>query len=224
MKPQLYAATLLAAACAASPFNVRGGSAPPKTTIGHDRSKDVADVDKLVWNVSLEDFAIHRLHLDPPFLDWSSDACTSSPDNPFDFPFTPACWRHDFACRNYRREKRFTSENKDKIDDHFRTDLFFICDHHGARWACVSLARIYYWFAHKFGPAAEKYQKRFVDDGSMSVPLDGDFLKTYDSLVAAYEDEVHKAQAAGLLPHLEQSVRVGLQPFRQKLVTLAMAE
>ena len=41
-------------------------------------------------------------------LDWSSDGCSYSPDNPFGFKFLPACHRHDFGYRNYKRQSRFT--------------------------------------------------------------------------------------------------------------------
>ena len=35
-------------------------------------------------------------------FDWSTDYCSSSPDNPLGFNFTLSCWRHDFGYRNYK--------------------------------------------------------------------------------------------------------------------------
>src|SRR5690606_21183730 len=35
-------------------------------------------------------------------FDWSTDYCSSSPDNPFGFPFSTSCARHDFGYRNYK--------------------------------------------------------------------------------------------------------------------------
>jgi phospholipase A2-like protein len=36
-------------------------------------------------------------------FDWSTDYCSSSPDQPLGFDFRIPCWHHDFGYRNYRR-------------------------------------------------------------------------------------------------------------------------
>lgn len=35
-------------------------------------------------------------------FDWSTDYCTTSPDNPYGYPFALSCARHDFGYRNYK--------------------------------------------------------------------------------------------------------------------------
>jgi len=69
-----------------------------------------------MWDISLPTFISYRNKKDPSYLDWSSDGCTDSPDNPLGFPFLNGCRRHDFGYRNYKKEKRFTYNNRLKID------------------------------------------------------------------------------------------------------------
>jgi hypothetical protein len=78
--------------------------------------------DQLLFSVTLPTFTARRNARDPPTLDWTSDGCTSSPDNPFGFPFVPACNRHDFGYNNYRKQSRFTVSNKARIDSNFKTE------------------------------------------------------------------------------------------------------
>ncbi|MFE6489476.1 phospholipase A2, partial [Streptomyces sp. NPDC057757] len=47
-------------------------------------------------------------------FDWSTDYCSSSPDNPFGFPFSTSCARHDFGYRNYKAAGTF-SANKSRL-------------------------------------------------------------------------------------------------------------
>src|SRR6478735_5810091 len=77
--------------------------------------------DQLLFSVTLPQFTARRNARDPPTLDWTSDGCTSSPDNPFGFPFVPACNRHDFGYNNYRKQSRFTVSAKARIDSNFKT-------------------------------------------------------------------------------------------------------
>lgn len=81
-------------------------------------------------------------------LDWSSDACSNSPDNPFGFNFTPACHRHDFGYRNYKRQGRFTESTRLSIDNKFKSDLYTVC---GTNWACRRTADVYYAAVRQFG-------------------------------------------------------------------------
>lgn len=78
--------------------------------------------DQLLFSVTLPQFTARRNARNPPTLDWTSDGCTSSPDNPFGFPFIPACNRHDFGYHNYRKQTRFTVSAKAKIDNNFKTE------------------------------------------------------------------------------------------------------
>ncbi|MFJ9981149.1 phospholipase [Streptomyces cyaneofuscatus] len=87
-------------------------------------------------------------------FDWSTDYCSSSPDNPFGFPFQTACARHDFGYRNYKAAGTF-SANKARIDSAFYEDLKRVCAaYSGAkRTSCNSTAWTYYQAVRAFGIA-----------------------------------------------------------------------
>jgi hypothetical protein len=89
-------------------------------------------------------------------FDWSTDYCSSSPDNPIGFDFTNACWHHDFGYRNYKAVGRFPA-NKDRVDDMFYADLRRKCATYSSvvRPACYSLAWTYYEAVHVFGSLAK---------------------------------------------------------------------
>ncbi|MBW6437294.1 phospholipase [Actinoplanes hulinensis] len=76
---------------------------------------------------------------------WSTDYCSSSPDNPLGFDFKLSCWRHDFGYRNYKAIGTF-SANKSRLDSMFYEDLKRKCATYSAavRPACNSLAWTYY--------------------------------------------------------------------------------
>ncbi|MFJ9343330.1 phospholipase [Streptomyces sp. NPDC101733] len=78
-------------------------------------------------------------------FDWSTDYCSSSPDNPFGFPFQTACARHDFGYRNYKAAGSF-SANKPRLDDAFYSDLKRVCSAYTGvkRTSCDSTAWTYY--------------------------------------------------------------------------------
>jgi len=81
-------------------------------------------------------------------LDWGSDGCSNSPDNPFGFNFIKACYRHDFGYRNYKRQARFNETTRLSIDNNFKEDLYEICN---GNWACNRTADIYYAAVRQFG-------------------------------------------------------------------------
>jgi hypothetical protein len=85
-------------------------------------------------------------------LDWSTDYCSASPDQPLGFDFRLPCARHDFGYRNYKAVGLFTS-NKDRIDNAFYFDLKAKCATYSwvVRPACYSLAWTYYEAVHDFG-------------------------------------------------------------------------
>ncbi|MFC9295897.1 phospholipase [Streptomyces sp. NPDC057011] len=85
-------------------------------------------------------------------FDWSTDYCTSSPDNPFGFPFRMACARHDFGYRNHRAAGLFAAA-KPRLDEAFHADLRRVCARYsGARKSsCDSTAWTYYQAARLFG-------------------------------------------------------------------------
>ncbi|WP_128429994.1 phospholipase [Streptomyces cyaneus] len=85
-------------------------------------------------------------------FDWSTDYCSSSPDNPFGFPFATSCARHDFGYRNYKALGTF-SANKSRLDSAFYEDLKRVCaGYSGAsKSACNSTAWTYYQAVKAFG-------------------------------------------------------------------------
>lgn len=67
-------------------------------------------------------FDYFREQQNPKTLDWSSDGCSHAPDNPFGFPFLPACQRHDFGYRNYKAQNRFDKVSRLRIDINFKEE------------------------------------------------------------------------------------------------------
>ncbi|CAL9613949.1 hypothetical protein SUDANB21_05705 [Streptomyces sp. enrichment culture] len=88
-------------------------------------------------------------------FDWSTDYCTTSPDNPFGFPFKNACARHDFGYRNYEAAGTFWAD-KDRVDSAFHADLERVCStYSGAQAAaCNATAWTYYQAVVVFGGSA----------------------------------------------------------------------
>ncbi|KAK8912753.1 putative secreted protein [Metarhizium anisopliae] len=160
--------TAIAATIAASPIS------HSNTTSG----SLISITDSIMFDIPLPEFTIRRDNELPNKVDWTSDGCTSSPNNPFNFPFLPACHRHDFGYANFRLQTRFTRTNKLKIDMQFRTE---------------ALANVYYAAVRVFGGHDQTPEKR----------MNNGLLWEYHALVGIYEEEVRKAQAAGDLPLLQ---------------------
>jgi len=89
-------------------------------------------------------------------LDWSTDYCSDSPDNPLGFDFKLSCARHDFGYRNNKRLGTFTSDVKARVDSAFYEDLKRKCATYSwvVRGACYSLAWTYYQAVKAFGSLA----------------------------------------------------------------------
>ena len=85
-------------------------------------------------------------------FDWSTDYCSSSPDNPLGFDFELSCWHHDFGYRNYKDIGAFDA-NKARLDNMFYADLKRKCATYNSvvRPACLSLAWTYYQAVSVFG-------------------------------------------------------------------------
>jgi Prokaryotic phospholipase A2 len=85
-------------------------------------------------------------------LDWSTDYCSASPDEPLGFDFRLSCWRHDFGYRNYKALQQFPA-NKAHVDDAFYADLKRVCAQYNVfiRASCYSLAWTYYQAVRVFG-------------------------------------------------------------------------
>lgn len=88
-------------------------------------------------------------------FNWTTDYCSSSPDNPLGFDFRLSCYRHDFGYRNYKEIGQF-SANKSRLDSAFYEDLKRKCNTYSSwvRPACLSLAWTYYQAVSVFGGAA----------------------------------------------------------------------
>ncbi len=85
-------------------------------------------------------------------LNWSTDYCSSSPDNPLGFDFALSCYRHDFGYRNFKEMGQFPA-NKSRLDSAFYEDLKRRCARYNwaVRPACYSLAWTYYQAVSIFG-------------------------------------------------------------------------
>ncbi|MDO3702722.1 phospholipase [Micromonospora sp. C28SCA-DRY-2] len=92
-------------------------------------------------------------------FDWSTDYCSSSPDNPLGFTFNLSCYRHDFGYRNYKAMGQFPA-NKSRLDSAFYEDLKRVCARYNSvvRPACYSLAWTYYQAVSIFGSVAAVQQ------------------------------------------------------------------
>jgi hypothetical protein len=85
-------------------------------------------------------------------FDWSTDYCSSSPDNPLGFDFKLSCAHHDFGYRNYKAVSLFPA-NKSRLDSMFYADLKRKCATYNVivRPACYALAWTYYQAVVAFG-------------------------------------------------------------------------
>ncbi|MCI2420577.1 phospholipase [Saccharopolyspora sp. K220] len=108
--------------------------------------------DEYLFELSLDSFTETRT--EQPYadqLDWSSDGCSMSPDEPLGYEFRTSCDRHDFGYRNYKAQDRFSEANRKEIDDNFRADMYSVC---GSDLGCRSTANIYYYAVREFGGAS----------------------------------------------------------------------
>ncbi|MER7081133.1 phospholipase A2 [Saccharopolyspora kobensis] len=136
---------LFTTAVAAGALLLTAGTAHADLSPGELRST----TDQYLFELSLDDFTRTRAeqpHADQ--LDWSSDGCSMSPDEPLGFKFRTSCDRHDFGYRNYKKQERFTEPNRKEIDDNFRDDMYTAC---GDNLACKGTANIYYFAVREFG-------------------------------------------------------------------------
>ncbi|KAL6909281.1 prokaryotic phospholipase A2 domain-containing protein [Trichoderma evansii] len=167
-------------------------------TLGRRQTSLTGITDQLLFSISLPEFITRRNAKNPPNLDWTSDGCTSSPDNPFGFPFVPACNRHDFGYQNYRIQNRFTDSGKLNIDNNFKKDLYFQCQSSSVSKVCEAFADVYYAAVRAFGGGDASPGKREESQE--------DLIKEYEEKLEIYHQAVKDAQDKGLLPILENAV------------------
>ncbi|PKW19454.1 phospholipase [Saccharopolyspora spinosa] len=105
--------------------------------------------DDYLFEISLDTFTATRAeHPYADQLDWSTDGCSMSPDKPLGYKFRTSCERHDFGYRNYKKQDRFSGDNRKKIDDNFKADMYSVC---GTDAVCKGTANIYYYAVREFG-------------------------------------------------------------------------
>ncbi|CAM4121174.1 hypothetical protein GCM10009799_28290 [Nocardiopsis rhodophaea] len=163
--------------------------------------------DEYLFSVSLSRFITIRdsaPHADQ--LDWSSDSCSWSPNEPLGYNFAPGCKRHDFGYRNYKKQTRFTEPNRLKIDDNFRDDLYGIC---GGDWLCRAVADIYYSAVRQYGgsgattaEALERGDAEAQVDNLVEVADDlerADTQAEADRIIEDFEEE-HRVEIAQDFP------------------------
>lgn len=85
-------------------------------------------------------------------LDWTTDFCSSSPDQPAGYDFRMPCRRHDFGYRNFKKLDAF-DEYKSRVDSSLLADLVRKCDTYSVwlRQPCYGLADLYYEAVSVFG-------------------------------------------------------------------------
>ncbi|KAI4616928.1 hypothetical protein J4E83_006510 [Alternaria metachromatica] len=112
--------------------------------------------DSYMFDISIAEFIANRNgKVGPPELNWESNGCTASPDNPFGFDFINSCYRHDFGYRNYKQQGRFDAM-KARTDSNFKTDMFNQCATEKAKGPCEATATLYYEAVKAFGKREEE--------------------------------------------------------------------
>ena len=156
---------LLTAATAACLMLMTAGTAHADLTDAELR----AVTDDYLYDISLSDFTILRgekPHADQ--LDWSSDSCSYSPDDPLGYEFTESCDRHDFGYRNYKAQTRFNEDTRLTIDDNFLADMNGSC---GDDSTCRGVATLYYEAVRQFGGSGASTAEA-IDQADVTVVTD----------------------------------------------------
>ncbi|VUC34033.1 unnamed protein product [Clonostachys rosea] len=149
-----------------------------------------AVVDEIMFSITLPAFTTRRNAKNPSDVDWSSDGCTSSPDNPLGFKYEPACNRHDFGYQNFRLQSRFTKANKAKIDSNFLADLQYQCKSETFTSLCNALAQVYYAAVRAFGG----------DDATKRSEETEDLVAIYEEKLAIWNQMYEEAKQNGEIP------------------------
>jgi hypothetical protein len=97
-------------------------------------------------------------------LDWQTNFCTLSPDQPAGYDFRTPCRRHDFGYGNFTRLNVF-SQYKSRADNSFLADLNRKCDTYAVvlRPPCYGLATLYYEAVVIFGFTSSRVSQAEID-------------------------------------------------------------
>ncbi|KAF1843161.1 uncharacterized protein K460DRAFT_356926 [Cucurbitaria berberidis CBS 394.84] len=112
--------------------------------------------DEYIFNITLADFitirnaAFEGIML-PDRLDWTSEGYEHMDTDLFRFAFDDACYRHDFGHLNFKKQNRYTEENKARLDMKLRNDMFIQCQSERYQAACEASASLYYEAHRAFG-------------------------------------------------------------------------
>jgi hypothetical protein len=99
-------------------------SAIPTATV----CENTATQDDYMFNMSITKFITARNNKNPSCFNWTSDACSSSPDSPFGDNFKPNCQRHDFGWRNLEKFHRTPLANlKQRANVVFHNGMLDVC-------------------------------------------------------------------------------------------------
>ncbi|KLU88185.1 hypothetical protein MAPG_07172 [Magnaporthiopsis poae ATCC 64411] len=164
----------------------------PVALLPRQTAELVALTDRYSFELTLPAFTAKHSARDPPTLDWTTDGCSSSPDNPLSFPFLPACHRHDFGYRNFQIQTRFTESNRLRIDNKFRDDLKYQCASVNSivRPLCNGLADVYYAAVRAFGGG---------DATPGLMETDAVLVREYEQKLAVYEAMMEQARQDGII-------------------------
>lgn len=125
--------------------------------------------DEYLFTRSLDDFIdLRSAKPHAGQLDWSSDSCSYSPDEPLGYEFGESCHRHDFGYRNYKRQDRFDEDTRRTLDDNFRGDMNDQC---GSDTTCRGVATVYYQAVRQFG-ATSSSTAEAVEQADITVLTD----------------------------------------------------
>ncbi len=139
----------------AASATTKAGSEDARTLRTSDDLEEATD--RYLFEYSLDEFEAvwdEKHNSSGDALRWTADDCSKSPDAPSGYRFDYACRRHDFGYRNYRIQHRLTEDNRKRIDDNFRKDMYTICDEYrgwAAQQECHRLADVYYYAVRRFG-------------------------------------------------------------------------
>ncbi|KAI1845906.1 hypothetical protein JX265_011198 [Neoarthrinium moseri] len=146
--------------------------APAPVTDDGGASCDVkCQVDRWLFHTPISEFyaQMQKVWWNPPSswngIDWvhnskyvQDDQCSvpqkyidqfniNDKNKPRGYNFLQSCYRHDFGYANYRKEGRFTEDNRGKIDGNFHDDMKDVCNKEGniiKKTECLAIAEVYY--------------------------------------------------------------------------------
>ncbi|CAH0057382.1 unnamed protein product [Clonostachys solani] len=162
------------------------------TLATHPKVKEKVSIkktDDLVFRAALPEFINRRNNQDPTTLDWDSDGCTGVPDKPLEFDFLPACYRHDFAYANYKKQDRLNEVARLKIDTIFQEDLYHQCEKQRKhkKSLCRTYANGYFLGARLLGDLNAKLEPRGFPSTQPPAYIPPGIIKTWPDVKPALD-------------------------------------